>query len=89
MPLLNVTVVSSNKGHIPWTVVQIEPGLTFVQLFQKILSGSHPMLVIEDQALSKSALVGQCRDTLSMVDEKLVVDDVCSVFGQHVKFVVV
>ncbi len=56
MPLLNVTVVSSNRGHIPWTVVQIEPGLTFVQLFQKILSGSHPMLVIEDQALSQSAL---------------------------------
>ena len=55
MPLLNVTIVSGGKGNIPWTVVQIEPGLTFIQFFHKILAGAHPMLVV-DQCLSRSVL---------------------------------
>ena len=47
MPLLNIAVVSASRGHIPWTVVQIEPGLTFVQLFEKIVAGVHPMLSLD------------------------------------------
>ena len=90
MPLLNIAVVGARKGHIPWTVVQVESGLTFVQLFQKILAGAHPMLAV-DEYLSQSVLekvfVGQSRESLSVVDESLVIDYVC-LFGQHVKYVV-
>ena len=53
MPLLNITVISAMRGHIPWTVVQVEPGLTFVQLFEKIIAGAHRMLVV-DEHLSHS-----------------------------------
>ena len=92
MPLLNVSVVSTGNSHIPWTVVQIEPCLTFIELLAKILSGVYQMLHV-DEFLSQSKLdkvfVGQSRDCLSIVDEKLVIDDVCKAFGQHVKFVVV
>ncbi len=93
MPLLNVSVVSTGNSHIPWTVVQIEPGLTFIELLAKILSGAYQMLHV-DEFLSQSikldkVFIGQSRDCLSIVDEKLVIDDVCKAFGQHVKFVVV
>ena len=32
--------------------------------------------------------IGLTRDSLSTVDEQLNVDDVCAIFGQHVKFIV-
>ena len=32
--------------------------------------------------------VGQSRECLSVVDTKLVIDEVCAAFGQHVKYVV-
>ena len=63
-----------------------------VQLFEKILAGAHRMLVV-DEHLSHSTVdkvfVGQTKEMLSIVDQKLVVDDVCSVFGQHVQYVVI
>ncbi len=91
MPLLNISVTSSNRGLIPWTVVQIVSGLTFVELFVKIIAGGHPMLIVNEY-LSRCTLdkvfLGQSKDALSVVDSKLVIDDVCSVFGQFVKFAV-
>ena len=91
MPLLNIAVVSASRGHIPWTVIQIEPGLTFVQLFEKIVASAHPILsldvVLTGLQLEK-VLVGQAREVLSVVDENLMIDDVCPVFGQHVKYLV-
>ena len=55
MPLVNLTLVSPCRTHVPWTVVQVEDGLTFVTLFQKILAGAHPRLQVDEQ-LSLSTL---------------------------------
>ena len=90
MSLLNVAVVSAQKGHVPLTVVQVQPGLTFVQLFQVIVAGAHPMLSVDafQPQLKRYNYIGQSRESLSVVDEKLVIDDVCSIFGQCVKYVV-
>ena len=91
MPLLNLSVVSTRKTHIPWTVVQIEPGLTFCQLLLKILGTTYPILPV-DEVLSRSKLdkvfVGNSRECQSTVDDNLVIDDVCAAFGQHVKYLV-
>ena len=91
MPLLNLTVLGAHRTHIPWTVVQVESDLTFATLFSKILAVAHRRLIV-DEELSRSSLdmvyVGQTKDGLSAVDEQLVIDDVCTVFGQHVKYIV-
>ena len=88
MPLLNLTILGAHRPHIPWTVVQMETGLTFSGLFSKIVAGAHPRLIV-DEELSRSSLdkvyVGHTKDSLSIVDKQLIVDDV-RVFGQHVKF---
>ena len=89
IPLVNLTVLSS---HILWTVVQIEAGLMFSGLYSKILNGGHPKLLpsellCEDCTLDK-VLVGQTKEPLSVVDEQLVIDDVCPIFGQHIKLYV-
>ena len=69
----------------------MEAGLTFSDLFAKIVAGAHPRLSVVEE-LSHSCLekvfVGQSKDSLSFVDERLVVEDVCRAFGQHVKFCV-
>ena len=91
MPLLNLTVLGAHRTHIPLTVVQVEPDMTFATLFSKILAGAHCHLIV-DGKLSGSSLdkvyVHQTKDGLSAVDEQLVIDDVCTVFGQHVKYIV-
>ena len=91
--LINLSVSSSRVclSLIPWTVIQVEAGLTFSDLFAKIVAGAHPRLSVVEE-LSHSCLekvfVGQSKDLLSFVDERLVVEDVCRAFGQHVKFCV-
>ena len=54
-------------------------------------AGAHRRFIV-DEELSRSSLdkvyVGQTKDRLSAVDEQLVIDDVCTVFGQHVKYIV-
>ena len=91
MPLVNLTLVSPCRTHIAWTVVQVEDGLTFVTLFQKILAGAHPRLQVDEQ-LSRSTLdkvfVGHSKESMSVVDDELVVNDVCSMFGSHIKYLV-
>lgn len=68
-----------------------DPDRTRIDFIQKILACTLPMLA-PDETLSHSVLdkvfVGQSKESLSVVDEKLVINDVCRVFGQHVKFVV-
>ena len=58
-------------------------------LFSKIVAGTHPHLTV-DEELPQSRLdkifVGHTKDLLSIMDEQLIVDDVCAMFGQHVKF---
>ena len=84
-------MVSSSRCHIPWTVVQVEDGLTFLTLFLSIKCGAHPRLTADEQ-LSASNLnkvfVGHTKESLSVVDEWLIVNDVCSVFGSHIKYLV-
>ena len=91
MPLVNLTLVSLCRTHIAWTVVQVEDGLTFVTLFQKILTGAHPWVQVDEQ-LSHSTLdkvfVGHSKESISVVDEKLVMNDVCSMFSSHIKYLV-
>ena len=91
MPVVNLSVVSPCRTHIAWTVVQIEDGLTFVTLFQKILAGAHPRLQVDEQlshwTLDK-VFVGHSKDSMSVVDDTLVVNDVCSMFGSHIKYLV-
>ena len=45
-----------------------------------------------DEVLSRSKLdkvfVGNSRECQSIVDDNLVIDDVCAAFGQHVKYLV-
>ena len=78
----------AHRPHILWTVVQVQTGLTFSALFSKI---THPRLAV-DEELARSRLdkvfVGHTKESLSTVDEQLIVDDVCAMFGQHVKFTV-
>ena len=91
MPLVNLTVLSSTHSHISWTVIQVEDGLTFVTLFWSIIAGSHPRLHV-DEVLSRSTLekvfVGHSKEAMSIVDELLGVNDVCSLFGSHIKYLV-
>ena len=60
-------------------------------LFQKILAGAHPQVQV-DELLSCSMLdkvfVGHSKEPMSVVNEKLVVNDVCSMFGSHIKYLV-
>ena len=69
----------------------METGLTFSSLFSKIVAEAHPRLVV-DKELSHSSLdkvqIGLTKNSLSIADEQLNVDDVCAMFGQHVKFIV-
>ena len=83
MVLINITVASTSacRTLIHWTVIEVETELTFTGLFQKIAAGAHPRLVVEEE-LSHSRLdkvyVGTTKDSLSLVDEQLVVSGVSS-----------
>ena len=92
MTLINLTVSSVNRSLVPWTVIQVETGLTFSELFAKLLAGSHPMIRV-NEGMSGSSLekvfVGQSKESISVVDKQLILDDVCKLFGQHIKFNVV
>jgi hypothetical protein len=55
---LNLTIVSARKTYIPWTVLQIEPGLTFSQLLLKILGRTYPMLPVEAHSKLDKVFVG-------------------------------
>ena len=69
----------------------METGLTYSSLFSNIVAGAHPRFVV-DEKLSHSFLdkvhIGLTKDSLSIVNEQLNVDDVCAMFGQNVKFIV-
>ena len=46
MPLLNICLVSSVRVLLSWTVVQVDDGLTFLNLYEKIRAGVYPMLTV-------------------------------------------
>ena len=94
MTLINTLVFSSSacRTLISWTVIQVESGQSFKELFVKVAAGAYPRLPV-DEELSLSRLdrvfVGQSKDSLSLIDESLRVEDVCRMFGHHVKFSVI
>ena len=59
-------------------------------IFFTFFAGAHPRLVVDE--LSHSSLdkvhIGLTKDSLSIEDEQLNVNDVCAMFSQHVKFIV-
>ena len=72
-------------------MIQVEDGLTFLHLFTKILAGYHPKLNVDDELAHSTVekiMISQSKESFSVVDERLCLDDVCSRFGHHVKFMV-
>ena len=55
--------------------MQVKTGVTFANLFKKILAEAHPRLTVEEEELSHSCLemvfVEQSKESLSEVDDKL------------------
>ena len=56
MSLINLTVTGAYKTHIPWTVIQVETGLTFSSLFSKIVAGAHPRHAVDEELSHYSSL---------------------------------
>ena len=71
--LVNLTVQGSHRRYNPWTVIKVLSGQTFSGLFEEILAGGHPRLIV-DEELSRCTLntvyVGQSKDSLSSVNEQ-------------------
>ena len=44
MSLVNISIVEGHRVLVLWTVMQIEPNLTFVHLFEIIRAGHHPRI---------------------------------------------
>ena len=77
--------------HIPWMIVQVKDGLTYVTLFQKILAGAHPQLQLDEQlscSMLNKVFVDHSEEYMCVVRKKLSLHDVCSVFGSHIKYLV-
>jgi len=90
MSLVNISITEGHKVLISWIVVQIEPNLTFISLFQLIRASRHPRITVSVEMLRtelEQVLVGSSKNSLSKVDENLV-DEVCVIFSQHIKILV-
>ena len=89
MTLVNISIIEGHRVIISWIVVHVEPNITFIRLFQIIKAGRHPGICCTTE-LSRTklekVLVGLSKTSFSIVDGNLLVDEVCSVFGQHVKY---
>ena len=49
MTFVNLTVQGSHRRYIPWTVIEILSGKTFSGLFEEILAGDHPRLIVNKE----------------------------------------
>ena len=74
---------------IPWTICNVDPGLPFKSFYEKLCAGS---LELFEQFASKlgatrltSTFAGPAKDSLSAVDGKLPMDEVCRQFGSFVR----
>ena len=79
--LVNLTISIACRTKIPLTVIQVEDGLTFLHLFTKILAGYHPKLNVDDELAHSTVekiMISQSKESFSVVDERLCLDDVCS-----------
>ena len=83
---------SNSKCLVPLMVLQADPDIPFLELFIKIARGR--VLVIAPPAELVEAeveriFVGSSRECMSVVDQNLLISDVCKVFGQYVRYNVV
>ena len=83
MTFVNLTVQGSHRRYIPWTVIESLSGKTFSGLFEEILAGDHPRLIVNKELSRCTLNIGQSKDSLSAVDEQLFIEDVCKLFGQY------
>ena len=74
---------------IPWTICNVDPGLPFKSFYEKLCAGS---LELFEQFASKlgatrltGTFAGPAKDSLSAVDGKLPMDEVCRQFGSFVR----
>ena len=51
--------------------MQVKTGVTFANLFKKILAEAHPRLTVEEELCLEMVFVGQSKESLSEVDDKL------------------
>ena len=88
----NVFVRESNRTLVPWSVVSVEPTVTFAGCFLDVKSGKFSNISTSLELSSSvlhSVYIGQDKVTANSIVEKAVnVVSVCSVFGWHVKFIV-
>ena len=88
MSLLCISAVLDGQSIIPWTISSVQPGQTFLGLYQQILAGSIECFQGSASKLQFSklsqAVVGMTKDSLISVDIQLCMDDVCKQFGPYV-----
>ena len=84
-------MASANKTLVPWTIVTLDPVDRFVDLYQSIQVGKFSIVKTSSEisaASLESVWIGKDKAQLSQVDKSLNVSEVCSSFGQFIKFVV-
>ena len=79
--LLCISVVLDGQSIIPWTINGVQPGQTFLWLYQQIYAGSIECFQGSASKLQSSKLsqvfVGKTTDSLVAVDCHLPMNNVC------------
>ena len=85
MALVCLSVVLDGQPIISWTVFSVMPGETFFSLYEKLQAGSVEVFQQFSSKLQRSRLsrahVGTAKDSMSIVDNCLPIDEVCRQFG--------
>ena len=88
----NVFVRATNRTIVPWTVVTVELSMSFKDLFIQIKSGIFSTISTSlelSSSMLNAVYIGQDKSTAnSLVDGKVNILSVCTLFGWHVRFVV-
>ena len=88
----SITVASTDKTIIPWTVLSIDPSHNFNEFYRAIKAGRFAIIrtsPILSAADLESVYVGKDKlSSMSLVQKDLNVSDICLTFGCYVKFVV-
>ena len=73
----------------PWTITNLQPGISFLSLFEQLRAGSVSCFEQFAPRLQRhtlaQAFLGPAKDGLVAVDSHLPADDVCKQFGSYVR----
>ena len=87
--LVSVSVVSSNRCLVPWSVILVDPRDSFEDLLNAMRAGKYGTIPTEpllDRADSiETVLVGNIKPSLSIVGKDMNVVQVCRTFGFFIK----